>query len=49
MEADYPYVILPSDPIIRNIDDFIFSNIKRSQLHIVDARTPIIHCSNAIE
>jgi hypothetical protein len=48
MEEDYPYVIPPSDLANINIDSFVFSNIRRSHLHIVVSRTPVMPYFEAI-
>jgi hypothetical protein len=48
-EEDYLDVIPPSDPSIRNIDEFVFSNIRRSHLHIAVVRIPVMPYSKAIE
>jgi hypothetical protein len=48
-EEDYSYVILPSDPQMRGVDDLVFINTRKSCLHFVVARTPIMPCSEAID
>jgi hypothetical protein len=34
---------------MRNVDDIVFSNIRRSHLHTIVARTPVMPCSKDIE
>jgi hypothetical protein len=48
MEEDYLDVIPPSDLATINIDSFVFSNIRRSHLHIVVSRTPVMPYFEAI-
>jgi len=34
---------------MRNVDDLVFTNIRRSRLHKISTRTPIMPCYEAIE
>jgi hypothetical protein len=48
-EKDYLDVLPPGHPIIKNIDEFVFSNIKRSHLHIVSTRALVMPYLEVIE
>jgi hypothetical protein len=48
-EEDYANVIPPSDPQMRNVDELVFINIRKSHLHYVATRTLIMPCSKDLD
>jgi len=48
-EEDYVDIVPPSDSAMRNTNDFVFTNIRRSHLHNFSSRTLAMPYSNAIE
>jgi hypothetical protein len=44
-EEDYLDIVPPSDLSMRNIDDLVFINIRRSHLHTIATRTLVMPCS----
>jgi hypothetical protein len=43
-QEDYPEFTPHSDPDVRILDDQVFPNIRRSYLHMVACRTPVLPC-----
>jgi hypothetical protein len=41
---EYPEYVPHSDPNVRVLDNQVFSNIRRSYIHMVESRTPIFPC-----
>jgi hypothetical protein len=45
----FPKFMPHSDPKVREMDDQMFQNIRRSSLYMVVARTPILPCVETLE
>jgi hypothetical protein len=48
-QEEYPEYIPHNDPDVRALDDQVFTNIRRSYLHMVASKTPVFPCIEVLK